>query len=353
MRITLQKNKLTFLLLFLLSILVALIGEKVLPQKFFIDANTIVFDYYSEAGFKGSYPITMSFYKYTQLGKLPFNIVGVIQLFFYYLILYKIGIPKDFHILTIKNVVVYLAFLMIGIFIAMPSKEFITFLFISQIVFLFQSKKIGFDLSLLYSFISLLLFGIFFRSYFALIPFISILLYFISKIKYTNRTFGIIMISVLVIILFSALHYLAKGEFFSDLARNLVNEIRQGSEDANSMIVPPLEPNGLLAELVNTFYSFLSVNFPIVEYKHLFSPRIFLFIIWQILFTIIFIVRFSWTIKDPIKNNRVLWIFYFLFSYLAIQSVFEPDLGSAVRHKIGILPLFYYVFYYDSFSKKI
>ncbi len=124
---------------------------------------------------------------------------------------------------------------MIGIFISMPSKEFITFLFISQIVFLFQSKKIGFDLSLLYSFLILIIFGIFFRSYFALIPVISILLYFISKIKYTNRTFGIIIISVLVIILFSALHYLAKGEFFSDLARNSVNEVRQGSEDANSL----------------------------------------------------------------------------------------------------------------------
>ena len=353
MRLTLQKNKLTFLVLFIISIFIACIGELVLPEKFFYDAQTIVFDYGNEAGFKGSYPIAMTFYKYTQLGKLPFNVVGVIQLCFYYFILYKIGIPKDFHVLSIKNIVMYLAFFMIAIFIAMPSKEFITFLYVSQIVFLFQSRKIGFDISLLYSFFSLVLFGVFFRSYFALIPFISIILFYFSKIKYPNRTLAILSVSILIIVIFSGLHYIVKGDFFSDLARNLVNDLKKGSSDANSMLIPPLETTGVFSEFINTFYSFFSVNFPIVEYKHLLSPRIVMFIIWQILFTIILVVRFSWAIKDQKKNNRVLWVFYFLFSYLAIQSVFEPDLGSAVRHKIGILPLIYFVFYYDSFSKKI
>jgi len=240
---------------------------------------------------------------------------------------------------------------MIAIFIAMPSKEFITFLYISQIIFVLRSKQIGLDLALVYIFIILILFGLLFRSYFALIPFISILLYYFSKIRYSNRTLGIIMISILIIVVFSIIHYLLKGDFFSDLARNLVNETRIGSEDANSMIIPPFDNTNTFAELANTFYSFLSVNFPIVEYKHLFSPRILMFIIWQIIFTTIFIVRFSWAIKS--NDRRVIWVFFFLISYFAIQGVFEPDLGSAIRHKIGILPLIYFAFYYDSFSRKI
>ncbi len=353
MKITLQRNKLTFFILFLTAVFIALIGQSVLPHKFFIDADTIVLDVYNEAGFKGSYPLTMSFYKYTFLGRLPYNIVGAFQCLFYFFIIYKIGIPRDFHLLTLKNIVMYLAFLMIGIFIAMPSKEFITFLYISQIVFLFQSKKIGFDVSLLYSFFILILFGIFFRSYFALIPLFSLILFTITKIKYKNRALSILIISLIVIVLFSSIHFLINGDFFSDLARNSVNEVRQGSEDANSMIIPPLETTGMFSELINTLYSFFSVNFPIVEYKHILSPRIVLFIIWQILFTLIVIIRFSWALKDYNNNRKVLWVFYFLLSYMAIQSVFEPDLGSAVRHKIGILPLFYFVFYYDSFSKKI
>ena len=80
MRITLQKNKLTFLLLFLLSILVALIGEKVLPQKFFIDANTIVFDYYNDKH-DNSTP-AKSYEDYgAKIIKLPFkfNILGKIK----------------------------------------------------------------------------------------------------------------------------------------------------------------------------------------------------------------------------------------------------------------------------------
>ena len=351
MKLTIKKNKITFLLLFFTSITITLISEYIFPEKFFYDAKTIVFDYHNEAGFKGSYPITMSFYKYTFLGKLPFSVVGIIQLFFYYFILYKIGIPKDFHLITIKNLVMYLAFLMIPIFIAMPSKEFITFLYISQIVFIIRSKKIGFDLALLYSFFILILFGIFFRSYFALIPFISVLLYSISKIRYPNRALGILVTSIFIIVIFSVTHSLLKGEYFSDLARNSVNEIREGSADANSMIIPPLANTNWFAELVNTFYSFFSVNFPIVEFKHLLSPRIVMFIFWQILFTIIFVVRFSWAMRDG--EYKILWIFYFMFSYFSIQSVFEPDLGSAIRHKIGMLPLIYYLFYYDSFAKKI
>lgn len=353
MVITLKKNKLTFLVLFVVSLFIASIGMFVLPEKFFYDAQTIVFDYYNEAGFKGSYPIAMSFYKYTYLNALPFNVVGILQLFFYYFVLYKIGIPKDFHLLTIKNLVMYLAFLMIAIFIAMPSKEFITFLYISQIIFLFQSHRLSLDLQLLISFVLLIVFGVFFRSYFALIPFISVLLYFFTKIKYPNRALATICISMMIIVLFSVLHALLKGEFFSDLARNLVNETRQGSEDANSMIIPPMKGSGIFPELINTIYSFFSVNFPIVEYKHLLSPRISAFIFWQILFTIIIVVRFSWALKDKKTNRKTLWIFYFILSYLAIQSVFEPDLGSAIRHKIGVLPLIYYLFYYDSFSKKI
>ena len=351
MKVTIQKNKVTFLLLFIVSFMITLIAEYILPEKFFYDAQTIVFDIYNEAGFKGSYPLTMSFYKYTLLGKLPFNVVGIIQLCFYYFILYKIGIPKDFHVFTLKNLVMYLAFLMIAIFIAMPSKEFITFLYISQIVFVIRSRQIGLDVALLYSFFLLIVFGVFFRSYFALIPFISIFLYLISKIKYTNRTLGILVTSILIIVLFSVTHSIINGSYFSDLARNSVNEIREGSADANSMIIPPLANTNSFAELVNTFYSFLSVNFPIVELKHFLSPRILMFIIWQILFTVIFVVRFSWAINK--REYKVLWIFYFLFSYLAIQSVFEPDLGSAIRHKIGMLPLIYYVFYYDSFSRKV
>ena len=57
--------------------------------------------------------------------------------------------------------------------------------------------------------------------------------------------------------------------------------------------------------------------------------------------------------KEGRNENYELWLFYMLFSYFVVQGVFEPDLGSAVRHKIGILPLIYYLLYYEDFRKKL
>ena len=352
MSVYIAKNKIQFFLLFVVVVFIASISLFILPGKFFYDAETIVYDIYNEAGYKGSYPLTMTFYDVTKLKLLPFNVVGVIQCFFYFFILFKIGVPKNFHVFTLKNMVIYLSFLMIGIFIAMPSKEFITFLYVSQIVFILNSRQFNFQIGLLYSFVILIVFGIFFRSYFALIPIISIALYFLVKIKYPNRALAIIFNSILIIVLLSFVSYLYNGDFFSEVSRKIANENRENSVDANSMIIPPFSAINPVTELINSFYAFLSVNFPITEYRHFLSPRIAFFIVWQILFFALFVNKFTRVLENQKKYREELWIFLFLFSYFAIQGVFEPDLGSAIRHKIGVLPLIYYAFYYEDFKKK-
>ena len=35
-----------------------------------------------------------------------------------------------------------------------------------------------------------------------------------------------------------------------------------------------------------------------------------------------------------------------------VQGVFEPDLGTSIRHKIGFLPLIYFALYYDRFIER-
>lgn len=353
MKRVIHQNKIMFLLLFLVSFAITSVAVYLLPDKFFYDAETIICDLYNEAGFKGSYPLTMTFYKLTQLNKLPINIIGIIQLPIYFYLLYQIGIPKDFAKINIKNLVVYASFLMIAIFIAMPSKEFITFIFVAHLLYVFRHSQINFQISWLYVMMAFVIFGVFFRPYFALIPIISTLLYIISKIKYPNRTLGIVVNSLLLINLFSLIHFVLKGVYFSDEARNSINPTRMGDQDANSMILPLIDNGTWWAEIINNFYAFFAVNFPITEIKHFLSPQIMLFIGWQILLIWILIVRFSWIFKNRNYYRIELWLFLIIVSYLAIQAAFEPDLGSAVRHKIGIFPLFYYLLYYDDFKNKV
>jgi cell division protein FtsW (lipid II flippase) len=83
------------------------------------------------------------------------------------------------------------------------------------------------------------------------------------------------------------------------------------------------------------------------------SPQIISFIIWQLLLFYILLVRLARCLKEKKNNKDELWILLILFSYFIVQGLFEPDLGSAVRHKIGVFPIIYYALYYDYFRKNI
>lgn len=139
MTILIKRNTSAFLLLVIVFLLVAIFSFYILPKKFFYDATIIALDKGNEIGFIGSYPLTILFYKITGLRYLPYSIIALIQFPILMFVLYKIGIPYDFEKLNIKNGIVYLGMFMTAIFMSMPSKEFITYLFISTIVF-FISK---------------------------------------------------------------------------------------------------------------------------------------------------------------------------------------------------------------------
>lgn len=158
MSLFLKKNTAAFFLLVGLNLLVAFAASFVLPKRFYYDAAIIAYDKGNEIGYFGSYPLTILFYKITGLRYLPFTLIALIQFPVLMGILYKIGIPSTFEKVTIKNVLVYLAFTMIAIFMSMPSKEFVTFLYLSAIVFFISKKAIFFSENAIYILVSFCVF---------------------------------------------------------------------------------------------------------------------------------------------------------------------------------------------------
>lgn len=353
MQILIKRSTATFIVLFVLNLLVTVLAFYVLPKRFFYDAVVIALDRGSEIGFFGSYPLTILFYKITGLRYLPFSVVGLIQFPILMYVLYKIGIPTDFEKLNIKNVLVYLGILMIAIFMSMPSKEFITYLFISLVVFLFLNEKDSFPKVLFTVFFLLAVFGIFYRPYFFLIPVIAVGMYGAILMNFKNKVFASIFYGLLAAIFLSLIYGIVEGQYFSQVSREVVNSTRMGSADANSIIIPPMKSNTWYGETIGIFYGFLSVNVPVNGFKHIFSPQILVFVIWQLFLFYILIVRFSRCIKSRTEHKNELWALLILFAFFIVQGIFEPDLGSAVRHKIGVFPLIYYALYYDHFRKKL
>lgn len=353
MQIRIKKSMATFMVLFIANLFVAVTAFYILPKRFFYDSAIIALDKGKEIGFLGSYPLTILFYKVTGLRYLPFPLIGLIQFPILAYVLYKIGVPNNFHKLNVKNILVYLGFFMMAIFMSMPSKEFITYLYVAIIVFLYRNEKISYGKSIALSMFLLVLFGVFYRPYFLLIPIIAFVMYAVSFINFKNKTIVTLFYGLLIVVFLSLGYGMLKGHYFSESSREIVNTTRINISDANSMIVSPVKPDTWYGETIGIVYGFFTVNVPLNGLKYIFSPQIITFIIWQLFLFYILLVRFSKCLKDREKYKYELWILLILFSYFIVQGVFEPDLGTAIRHKIGVFPLIYYALYYEHFRKKL
>ncbi|KAF2514076.1 hypothetical protein EYY60_04825 [Flavobacterium zhairuonense] len=353
MQLLVKKSTVAFLLITTANLVVALLSCFILPPKFFYDTAIIIYDKYNEIGYLGSYPLTILFYKMIGFRHLPFPIIALIQFPVLIYILYKIGIPDNFEKLNVKNILVYLGIFMIAIFISMPSKEFITYLFIAVIVLLCRNERFSFRKTILIASLLLILFGALYRPYFALIPVVGGGMYLVSFINFKNKTVSTIFYGLLIAVFLSLSYGVLKGKYFSEISREVVNSSRMVSADANSMITSPVKTDTWYGEAIGIFYGFFTVNLPLNGLKHILSPQIIVFVIWQLLLFYILLVRFSICLQERKKYRYELLIMFILFSFFILQSVFEPDLGSSIRHKIGIFPLIYFALYYDHFRKEL
>ena len=353
MKTKIEKSKAAFLLIATVNLAVAAAAFFILPPKFFYDAAIIAFDKGNEIGYVGSYPVSILLYKISGLRYLPFPVIALIQVPILMYVLYKIGIPDHFEKLNVKNILVYMAFLMIAIFVSMPSKEFITFLYLSPIVFMCLNEQISLKRTIIYTVLLLLVFGVFFRPYYLLIPVIGGGMYLVSLVSFKSKTITTLFYGLLIAVFLSFSHGILKGKYLSEISREVVNNERIGSADANSIIISPVQTDTWYGETIGIFYGFFTVNIPINGLKHLLSPQIIIFIIWQLLLFYILLVRFAKCLADRKIYSKELLILLIIFSFFIVQGVFEPDLGTAVRHKMGVFPLIYFALYYESFRKKL
>jgi hypothetical protein len=352
MKTKITRNKAVFISLFLGNLIIALLTPYILPERYFNDTITIIFDKGHEIGWFGSYPFVIMFYKLTGLRHLPFFLIALIQFPIVTYLLYKIGVPSNFHKLNVKNILVYIALLLLGIYMSMPTKEFITFLLFCIIPFIFQSKrkprfKIVFSLVLIACFS-------FFRPYYLLMPIFAVGMYLLSFIKFENKTFSTIFYGLLIAIFLSLSHGVIRGEYISRTTREnyVINNINKNN--INTAIVSPISQDTWYGEAFGIVYGFMAVNVPVVEaIKHILSPQVLAFVIWQLLIFYILFVRFSRCLKNRKQYQFELWTLLILFAYFIVQGIFEPDLGTSIRHKIGLFPLIYFALYYEDFRKDI
>jgi hypothetical protein len=352
MKARIKASKVVFIGLFSINLIITLLTPYILPERYFGDTVIIIFDKGHEIGWLGSYPFAIMFYKITGLRQLPFSIIALIQFPIITYLLYKIGIPSNFHKINVKNILVYIGLLLSAIYMSMPTKEFITFCMFSIIPLLFKTNytprfKIIFSLALI-SFFS------FFRIYYILIPVFAIGMYFISYIKFETKAFSTIFYGIMLAAFLSLSHGIIKGEYISKETRENYVLSYANRNNINTAIVSPISQDTWYGEVLGIGYGFMAVNIPIIEaIKHILSPQVVVFVIWQLLIFYILFVRFARCLKNKRENQFEFWTLLILFSYFIVQGIFEPDLGTSIRHKIGMFPLIYFALYYEYFRKDV
>jgi len=111
------------------------------------------------------------------------------------------------------------------------------------------------------------------------------------------------------------------GDFWNQLqqARDIVNENREGMADAKTVFTNILTPNGVLTALPNV--GFATIRFYFAPVFSLRAQELILsFTLWYLTF-----VLFR-------RRNYQHPLFLLLLANFAVQTFFEPDLGSFFRH---------------------
>ncbi len=234
-----------------------------------------------------------------------------------------LALKYKINFLELKNFILLAMFaLLFGAYAAQFSKELVVFFFLSIIFMFSPAKLLNKNLALF-----VLGYGIFFRSYWILIFLISVLFTYVVNSSHLNK-FMKLLLYLATVLSMEISYNLMTGNFLSD-ARYSINSVRDVSL-ANTMINNPLFNTSIFTDFFNFLYGLVNVFVPIDGIN---SSNEILYYVW--ICTILFLC-----IKYLRSNeDRVDYKFLFILSVFTIQSFFEPDAGSMLRHQIVLAPM--------------
>ena len=344
----LSKNQILFITIAFMSIVLGVFAHQFLPEKYYYDAVLIATDPYNQKGFINSYPVAMMLYDPVFLNNLPYPILAIFQLLIIFYCFYRMSIPKNFTKLYLSNILIWSALIALSIYISMPSKEFINILFIFLIAFIFKSIQLRQKIKITIILVLFVLFGLWYRIYFIMIPVLAVTSFLVFRLKIRKKIITSIFVSLIAAIFMSVSYAVVSGEYMSESTREELNEKRKGRQDSQTLILSPVKTNNAIGEAVGIMYGYVTVNLPFQSLiKFYYKPQVILFSIWQILLFYVLIIKFNKAREESTSAyDERLWLFHIVFSYFVIQGVFEPDLGSSIRHKFGVLPIIYQAIFY-------
>ncbi|MFO1463702.1 MAG: hypothetical protein U1F66_07980 [bacterium] len=320
-------------------------AQLVFPDKYFLDADTIK-SYIPTSSFQfdflDSYNNTAYFYKLIGMGSvMPDWVAGFISYSVPFLLLAMICWRQkwEFNFLT-ASLFSFWNILMV-VYMGMYSKEFLAFVFIVLITVFCKSKR-----GLAFAILMAVFYGVFFRIYWLLVVGFCLVNLYLIKLKKPLVT--IVIVQLLTAILVFKLANVATGQYLSE-ARLTVNLEREDGDNATTMIDNIFPNSSFIFDWMNGSFIWFSLLFPFFLLKTAEVQHI-VFLVFQLVNVSLFIMVARLLINNnqrslvgmdvPQKNQiQVLVAWCVAFSF--VQGIFEPDFGSAARHQIILIPMWF------------
>lgn len=225
----------------------------------------------------------------------------------------------------------------------MISKDFIIFILLIP-VFHLTSKNYK-PLLLLWA-VLVIPYTIYFRQYWALVLILSIIFYIFIRF-FSIKYLYLYIASVLLILNlgFSFVLHIDLNHY-----RSIVNESRlsNGDMNANTIISPFINGNNFLVIYLNTLLVWLSFLFPLPLLFQLKIALGFIFLMFSYISNKIINLYINYASMQIVDKIYIV----ILIAFTLVQSTFEPDYGSYVRHLSPFFPIIIYLYLRAEYEKE-
>ncbi len=322
-------------------ILISVFGHEFLPAKYFYDSGMIlnnIFDisiYPQEIRFFDAYYNTAVLYNTISSDMINppgvyLRILSSIIAWFPISILMVMCKKHGCKVRMVTAFIIFSTSIFVGIYCGQRSKEVIAIWFSFIVFYFILTGRIKL------SYIMILIYALFFRSYWVLVLGLLIALKLSNYFRFVLRYYWLqVLITVSsFFLLISMVYFQMEGIYLTDV-RLMVNKNRVPA-DSVTLINNLLVNSNSMTDLFNFYMSFIRIIFPF-ELFRFFELKYFLYLSYWFTFLIVIMVEIGSKklyFKDEVN---------FLFSLFIVFTMFEPDFGSFLKHSLILVPGYFVI----------
>ena len=353
-KLSINKTLLALFLLFC-GIVVFSLMSVISHGKYYLDGYRLLSSQHTGWFFQGSYESTATFlsplfnffmalgYSGVSMQSRIFDFYFVISVFFL-ITMFMIFFAENRYVYKINLYYLFCMMMLmmnLSVFFATVNKEIVYLFFLFPLVLL--QKYIKFSFFLLVFFIITVVYSLGGRYYFSVFAMLTLVLYYFlhQKLKLVFLLFFMVLIGYILFPYVMHIIILAKPYSIQTIT--------------NTWIVDFFDKTEYFSFLLNCLVNSLRIMFPvelIVKGPKYIVPIFFLCMLSYMSIKIILMKEMVWNVKNDTRNlNFIYFSAITIISFSFTQSIFEPDFGSVLRHKVAIVFMMISVFNFFSFKE--